>query len=120
MSVKIKGGPELLAKLRGLEQKTADQVAEVVAGQAQQVLTQSQALCPVDTGALRDSAYVTVQASGSTVTAQIGYSAPHALAVHERTWVRHKTGQAKFLTDPLDQAGPELKTALAAKIGGGK
>ena len=51
---------------------------------------------PFKTGALRRSIYVVRPRIGNATT-EIGYSAPYAIFVHERTELRHSVGQAKFL-----------------------
>lgn len=58
---------------------------------------------PKDTGALRESIYVRPPRVGDTST-EIGYSAPYAVFVHERTELRHPVGQAKFLQAAINAA----------------
>ena len=56
---------------------------------------------PVDRGLLRDSIYVKPPKVGD-VAGEIGYSAPYAIFVHERTELRHRVGQAKFLQTAIN------------------
>ena len=85
------------------------QGGHVLYEEAQDILTASQVLCPVDTGALQNSAQVSppvVTPTGATV--EIGYGGPalgYAMVVHEDVSKRHAspTG-AKFLERPVNRA----------------
>jgi uncharacterized membrane protein len=118
MPVEIKGLEQLQARIQRMIDAAPAMAAEVVREQAADLLAASQAQVPVKTGELRASGYVEVVETTQGATATVGFSDPKALPVHERTWVRHRKGKAKFLTDPLQAAGPALRAALAAKFGG--
>ncbi len=51
---------------------------------------------------------------------KVGYSAPYALAVHERLNVFHKVGQAKFLEQPIrtekDKMAEIIRSRLRARV----
>jgi hypothetical protein len=52
-----------------------------------------------------------------SVTVTVGYSAPHAIYVHENLQMRHPNGgQAKFLEQPARQYGAELAELVATAI----
>ena len=68
----------------------------------------SQQLVPVDTGALKNSAFT--RQEGDDVT--VGYTQAYALPVHERTYVNHPIGQAKFLEQPLRTEEAEMKRII--------
>ncbi len=70
----------------------------------ERVMNASQRLVPVQTGELRDSAYVTApDVSRSRVQVELGYGAEHAVEIHEDTSASHTTGQAKFLETAILQ-----------------
>lgn len=105
---------------------------------------------PIKSGKLRLSAWMTINsnvvvATGTTTGAKvksralgksnreavltIGFGGAHgggikyAKYVHEVTWYKHKTGQAKFLQsvfmEALDQALPGLSTVVSGALKGG-
>lgn len=78
------------------------------------ILTESKRICPVDTGYLRGSGYVSDPVSMyGAVRATIGYSAEYAPHVHENLEARHKPPtQAKFLETPIARALPDLAENL--------
>lgn len=52
---------------------------------------------------------------------EIGYSAPHAIHVHEDMEMRHPNGgKAKFLTDPFYRLMPVLRIEIRKLIRNGK
>ena len=60
---------------------------------------------PVDTGRLRATGFVTPpDVTTRDVSVQLGYGTEYAVPVHERTEVQHRTGKAKYLSDPLNAA----------------
>ena len=69
--------------------------------------------CPVDTGALRESVFVK-PAPGHGV--EVGFSAPHAAYVHERTDLHHDEGEAKFLEKAKNAAASTLASDVAAMV----
>lgn len=91
MSVDVKGAEELKEKLQKLLREYPKVVIKAIYKEANVILKESQKLCPVDTGRLRASAYVsnpTTEEGEQFV--RVGYGASYALAVHERTEVRHE------------------------------
>lgn len=67
---------------------------------------------PKRSGELRGSGRV----AGAGLEASVAFTAPHAIAVHERTDVRHAVGQAKFLERTLADEQRALLKALAAEL----
>lgn len=63
---------------------------------------------PIDTGDLRGSRFVSsrVEKTGNTVV--VGFSAPHAATVHEKTEQKFVIGQAKFLERGWREASPQI------------
>ncbi len=62
---------------------------------------EAQKRCPVDTGALRASAYTRRSGSGDLIEYRVGFSQHYAVYVHEMTNANFKVGQAKFLEEPF-------------------
>ena len=82
---------------------------------ATSLLPAVQAATPVASGELVNSEHVVQTGEG----AQLCADAPHALWVHEDLQTTHTTGQAHFLTDPLEQDGPAVAaTTLTHRLGG--
>jgi hypothetical protein len=84
-----------------VEQNIARVIQDALNDVAQQILTRSQVLVPVRTGALRDSGYITSGDQGGYPSVKITYGGgdvPYAYQVHEDLEMRHPNGgQAKFL-----------------------
>lgn len=81
----------------------------------------SQALVPVETGALRDSGRIratTAQSRGVSLKISYGGSeAPYAVIIHEDLRLKHPNGgSAKYLERPLMQAKPTIGRDLAGEI----
>lgn len=59
---------------------------------------------PVDTGALRDSGFVSDPiVNGNEISISMGFTEEYALVQHERLDYYHSHGQAKYLEVPLEQ-----------------
>ncbi len=52
-------------------------------------------------------------------TTKVGYSAPYALAVHERLNVYHPIGQAKFLEQPIRTEAPAMAAIIRSRLRAG-
>jgi hypothetical protein len=95
---------------------------------AEEVMAMSQEQVPVDTGALRDSAFIDepVRKRGD-VSIRMGYGgdasnmnpktyrlvSDYVVPVHERLDVVHPVGKAKFLEDPLMEKAQELGVTMS-------
>lgn len=114
------GTAAALRDIRKLRTFSPDVFAQALFQEAQVELTEIKKLTPVDTGALRASErlegptregrriFVTVVAGGPTV--------PYAFAVHEDLEMFHKTGQAKYIEQPLNESAPFMAARIAARI----
>jgi hypothetical protein len=69
--------------------------------------------CPVQTGELRESVFIQPTQDG----AEVGFSAPHALYVHERLDLEHDEGEAKFLEHAANAVRSTMAQKLAGKVG---
>jgi hypothetical protein len=97
----LQGVEKLSETLRKMQVMAKGAARRAVLRLGEDVKQRAQELCPRDTGYLIASAYVVPYEQG----AKVGFSAPYALPVHERTWVRHPNGgQARFLTQALTEA----------------
>lgn len=86
----------------------------------------SQAVVPVDTGALKNSAFTRVEGEGFSTVVTVGYTMEYAIYVHENLYARHKPGKiAKYLSKPAKDNAPQLvvlirRVARMKKWKGGK
>ena len=83
------------------------------------VMAKSVELVPVDTGTLKDSAYISVSKSGrnaARIQIEAGYSTDYAEVVHERVEIPHKIGQAKFLEQPWNEEAPDAHRKIATWV----
>jgi hypothetical protein len=81
--------PSTAAVLAMVTKKAPGTIQDVL----DEVLQDSNSMCPVDTGKLRDSGRVETDGSTGSIT----YDADYAIYVHEDMSKRHPDGQAKFL-----------------------
>ena len=105
--MKITGQDRVIRNLAQYATRLSFAMDAAVLESAETVKETSQALCPVATGALRESAVTAAEVQSDVVTAAVGYTASYALAVHEKTEIRHTNGQAKFLEDAVKQYEPK-------------
>jgi hypothetical protein len=81
------------------------------------LLRESQEIVPRRTGGLHDSGYSEVERNDSKITGRVGFSAPHAMEVHENLDVQHAAPtQAKYLVEPLFARAPEVIGRLRAVV----
>lgn len=69
---------------------------------------------PVDTGALRESAHVEMEAREGRVV----YALPYAIPQHEREDYAHRQGEARFLSGAAQDCGEETLEALGRALAG--
>lgn len=79
---------------------------------------------PVDTGYLRDSAYVTrPNLKSQNMVVEVGFGAEHATLQHQNEAYRHPKGEAKYLQKAMDAFGPgflqRLGTGTARNVQAG-
>ena len=104
-----------VARIRGRTEEGLRKAAEMVKERAQ-------ALTPIDTTALRESAYVEIIQQPSGPAAEIGFARPsapsfdpkrkkpeaYAVYVHENMEAHHPHGQAKFLEEALKRSERDI------------
>lgn len=100
MALSIKGKDLVQQALKKADKRYKDALGAAVYQKGLAILADAVKLTPVDTGRLRASHYATPPEAG---VVEIGFGADYALPVHERTEVRHTTGEAKFLQKAVDK-----------------
>lgn len=81
---------------------------------------EAQKRSPVDTGALRASAFTRrVGGAPNQVVYQVGFTQFYAIYVHENVGANFKVGQAKFLEEPAREMARELGGVVRASMQGG-
>jgi len=120
---KITGRRTVQAGIRsaGLKASVAAQVAARV--EAGLILTEAKRRTPVQFGALKASGRIVTRKTGVAIRFGGGDNAgefqdqplDYAAAVHERTWVRHANGEAKFLENAVTAAMPGFAGRVAAR-----
>jgi len=93
--------------------KRAEQSAIYTAGLF--VKGSAQKLTPIDTGALKASAYVR-PLKGSGVGVRVGFTQNYAVFVHERVELFHRVGQAKFLSTAVFNNKAKIEKIIGRKI----
>lgn len=107
----------VIANIERRAQQMKRDAAGFIGERAHETLRDSQKEVPVSTGELVESGFVgPVETRPGTIEATIGYTAPHALAVHEDLTARHDDGKAKFLEDPVRREVPRFGRDLARAI----
>jgi hypothetical protein len=84
------------------------------------VATLAQRKCPVDTGYLRRSAYVThpSHSQATLYVVDVGFYAPYAQSVHDNVrGVRFRRGESHYLTKAAAELAPDSGRFIASKIG---
>ena len=124
----VTGIAELQQRLQALAAEVTPLMAIALQQQGESIWEASQALVPVDTGALRESGTVSDAAiSGLVASVEISYGVPgtgfartpseYAIKVHEDTTMRHpRGGQSHFLSQPFFAATQDLLEELADAI----
>lgn len=72
---------------------------------------------PVDFGRLRSTAYCAPPIiEDAEISVTVGFGTEYAVYVHERTELRHTTGEAKFLEHAFDERADGFLDRLARRI----
>lgn len=122
-------GSSVQAMLRRVGDKAAKALGKQLYNEGQGIIEASSGLVPVDTGTLKSSRYTAEPVrEGDRITVEIGYGGPaakinpksgessdgYAIIVHENLEAFHKTGVAKFLELPFNQAKHGMGARIAA------
>ena len=114
--MKISGQDRVIRNLAQYASRLSSAMDAAVSASAGTVMVESQELCPVATGALRDSAATAAEVQDGVITAVVGYTASYAVPVHEKTEIWHTNGQAKFLEDAVKQYEPKYLFDLGKAV----
>jgi hypothetical protein len=100
--VKLEGFVELNNKFKKSISEISDVIQDALLDCGNDLQQKSVDITPVDTGALRASAFTEAE-SGSNPSVIVGYTEEYAIFVHENLEANHPVGQAKFLEQPLQE-----------------
>ena len=113
-AVTVRGGPKL-AKAFDRMGDRLDDMRSVHGEAASVVAERARALAPKVSGALADSIRVEAADGGATVLAGDSF-VPYAGPIHYG-WRERNIEPQPFMTDALDDAGPDVRNAYAAGVG---
>ncbi len=81
------------------------------------LLRKSQQVCPVDTGALKNSGRMHTSGSGFNMIVWIEYLQAYAIYVHENTQAYHRPPtQAKFVEGPMRRYAAQLRKIVEDEL----
>jgi len=131
MSVRVVGAKQVIRNMKAAGRRGRRAVGAGIYGFAGNVMTKSQKECPVDSGAMKGSGFVTLPTVGiRAIQCEAGYGGPskaYVVRQHEDLTINHhkKTskgdfqavGKAKFLQDPVEAstAGGARQVASIAR-----
>lgn len=135
----VTGAPAILQNIKLYKKQLAVGVSRGLFKAGLALQRESQRIVPVDTGALKASAFTSAKGSGFGTVVTVGYTADYALNVHERVemswrglkrrhwrdgrppqgryWDPQGIGQAKFLEEPSRRMVPELRKIIQQETG---
>ena len=98
---RVTGVEQISQNLRHLVQRVPAQAAQALNVVAEECMTDAKERTPVDTGTLKRSGKVHQHATPRRLAAGLSFATEYAVYVHERTELRHATGEAKFLENDI-------------------
>lgn len=104
VKMRVKPSSTLMANLSKVAKTIPEAVVIGMVALAEVIMLDAVERVPVDTGRLRQAGYV-APPSSVTGTVEMGFGTDYAIPVHERTEVRHTTGEAKFLEKAIIAKG---------------
>lgn len=114
----VTGAEKLSETLKQFAVKFPELVAKGIHREGLALEEKAMQLVPVDTGRLRQSAYVREGSADGEKKERIGFGAEYALPVHEDLTAHHAVGQAKFLETPWNETKGGLQDRLARWVSG--
>lgn len=112
--IQVRTHGQVRAKLQSFRTRLGAGVQRGIDRAALFLLRESQAIVPVDTGALRASGRVATEGEGITRKALVVYGTGYGVYVHEDLYARHAPGKsAKFLERPAREKVAEIKQIIA-------
>lgn len=111
------GAVQFRSRLQLLKHQSPDLLRAALRESSRLILEASRAFVPIDTGHLIQSGfYGSTQGTDKAPTILVGYAAPYAVHVHERTEIPHRIGQAKYLEEPYNRLRPMVPVWVRAYI----
>jgi hypothetical protein len=115
VSSTVTGADKFLAKIGKTKEDVPKALAQSCYRWSAKVGAVAQRRCPVQYGRLRASFAVELpKFTGNVVEIRFGFGTEYALAVHNRTGVRHPVGQDHFLSSAFDEAKGNAMAWIAA------
>src|SRR5690606_37718863 len=114
IKIKLQGFVELNNKLKNISE-VSNVVQNALLDCGNDLQQKAQDLTPVDTGALRASAYTEAE-SGSNPSVIVGYTEEYAIFVLDNLEAHHPVGQAKFLEQPLKENADKYAEHVTNKV----
>lgn len=114
VTVSVSGVDALLNDFEGLTSELQSAINLAITANAEAILEDAQALCPVRTGALRDSIAIEYENDGDILTANIGTDMYYGPYVEFGT--RYMEAEP-FLFPAFEQNAPELGADIADALG---
>ena len=115
----LTGTQQMQHNLQAMNQRMEHAVMSALYAIGQNVRTDAMEHTPVDTGTLRASHYVALpERVGNRIVTEVGaggWAKSYAVPVHDRTWVHHKVGEAKWLENAFKRLSATF-LADAAKL----
>jgi len=110
---RVDGVTHLIKTIRALKKQKAKQQERNVIRTCLYIQKESQKIVPVDTGALRNSAFTRKEGKGSKTVGIVGYTMDYAIYVHEDLDAQHAPGKtAKYLERILIEHKAEIRDIL--------
>jgi hypothetical protein len=109
----LKGVSEMKTKLLMLSRGSREAAIEGVDIFGNTEMNEMQARVPVKTGELKSSGYVDRPVvRGTHITQEMGFTAEHAMVVHEDLEAFHYNGEAKFMESVHNESEPYFATRV--------
>ena len=103
--MEVLGIDKVIAAMEHLNKRYREALAAAIYQEAAAVMAESIKECPVDSGRLRQTAYVAPAKDIDNPVVEIGYGARYGIYVHERGDLKHTAPtKAFFLSDPATRA----------------
>lgn len=109
MGAKITGVSSIIKRMYTVRGDTARGMERGLKKAGPFLQRKSQQIVPVDTGALKNSAFTRATGKGFSTEVLVGYTQSYAIYVHENLDARHKPGKyAKYLETPARENRDEM------------
>lgn len=113
----IRGAKAILKKLKAQDKSVLAAAIRGLKKAGLRLQRESQKVVPVDTGALKRSAFTNTFGKGKNTDVVVGYAIHYAIYVHENLYARHARGKiAKYLEVPARKFKDILLKIIADEI----